>query len=103
MCNPSQGQTRSQRMVALTTWKHLERKMRQMKPYLLRAERRQLGLSQIKLAKILGVHPRTVRRWELGQTVPYPYYRRQLSILFGKTIQQLSLLCDLDEDEAVEA
>jgi hypothetical protein len=37
-----------------------------------------------------------VRRWEQGQSVPYPYYRRQLSVLFGKTIQELGLLKSSD-------
>jgi len=58
---------------------------------LLRTERRLRGWSQAKLAMALGVSPRTVRRWELGQSVPYTYYQRQLAIIFGKTAQQLGL------------
>jgi len=64
---------------------------------LLRAERRLRGWSQARLAKALGVSTRTVRRWELGQSVPYSYYQRQLAILFGKTAQQLGLSKQADK------
>jgi len=64
---------------------------------LLRAERRLRGWSQARLAKALGVSTRTVRRWELGQSVPYSYYQRQLAILFGKTTQQLGLSKQADK------
>lgn len=66
--------------------------MPQMNHDLLRKERMQLGWTQAKVAQVLGISIKTVRRWEQGQSMPYPYYRRQLSILFGKTIQQLGLL-----------
>jgi len=58
----------------------------------LKAEREQYGWSQIKLAETLGVSATTVRRWERGQAVPYPYYREKLVDLFGKTPQELGLL-----------
>jgi transcriptional regulator with XRE-family HTH domain len=58
---------------------------------LLRAERRRRGWSQAKLAEILGISTKTVRRWELGRAIPYPYYRKRLSALFGKTTEQLGL------------
>ncbi|HEX3639703.1 MAG TPA: helix-turn-helix transcriptional regulator, partial [Ktedonobacteraceae bacterium] len=60
-----------------------------MKNWQLRAERMQWGWTQARLAQALGVSTKTVRRWELGEAVPYPYYRRQLSTLFGKTAQEL--------------
>ena len=53
----------------------------------LKAEREQRGWSQTELAKILGVSTTTVRRWERGLAVPYPYYRNKLVALFGKTPQ----------------
>ena len=59
---------------------------------LLRNQRKQLGWTQAKVAEALGINIKTVRRWELGLSVPYPYYRRRLSILFGKTAQQLGLM-----------
>ncbi len=70
-----------------------------MNPDLLRNERMQLGWTQAKVAEALGISIKTVRRWERGQCVPYPYYRRQLSILYGKTTQQLGLL-ELEEEVA---
>ena len=51
-----------------------------MKFDLLRAERIQHGWSQAKIAEELGVDIRTVRRWERGQAIPFPYYRRQLRL-----------------------
>ncbi len=62
----------------------------------LRIERMQLGWTQAEVAKALGITTKTLRRWEQGQSAPYPYYRNQLSILFGKTAQQLGLK---DEDD----
>ena len=66
--------------------------MPQVNPDLLRTERMQLGWTQAKVAEVLGISIKTVRRWEQGRSVPYPYHRRQLSVLFGKTVQQLGLL-----------
>lgn len=66
--------------------------MHQINPDLLRTERIRLGWTQAEVAEALGISIKTVRRWEQGQSVPYPYYRRQLSVLFGKTIQELGLL-----------
>jgi len=74
--------------------------MHQMNENFLRSERMQLGWSQHRLAQALGVSIRTVRRWEQGHSVPYTYYQRRLSTLFGKTIQQLGLLKDTDKVHA---
>jgi len=62
----------------------------------LRDERKQRGWSQARLAEILRVDTKTVVRWELGQSVPYPYYREQLYALFGKTALELGLLRDAE-------
>ncbi len=70
-----------------------------MKPSSLKTERKHRGWSQDELAKTLGVSTTTVRRWEQGQAVPYPYYRKKLVALFGKTAQELGLLPDVDEQE----
>jgi len=67
----------------------------------LRAERIRRSWSQARVAEALGVSTKTVCRWERGLAVPYPYYRRQLAVLFGKTIQQLGLPKEVDE-EAVQ-
>ena len=73
-----------------------------MKTYPLKAERKRRGWSQAKIAEALGVTTRTVSRWELGLTVPYPYYREQLCALFGKDARELGLLSDIDEHDIVE-
>ncbi len=65
----------------------------------LKAERKQRGWSQAKVAEILGVSPRTVRRWEKGIIIPYPYYSHQLCALFGKTATELGLVPDADEND----
>ncbi|HEX3641745.1 MAG TPA: NB-ARC domain-containing protein [Ktedonobacteraceae bacterium] len=69
----------------------------------LKAERKRRGWSQAKVAEALGVSPRTVRRWEKGIIIPYPYYSHKLCVLFGKTAAELGLVPDADEnDVAVE-
>lgn len=73
-----------------------------MKSDLLRAERIQHGWSQAKLAEELGVDTRTVRRWERGQAIPFPYYRQKLSTIFGKTPEELGLPPDIDEHDTLE-
>jgi len=37
-------------------------------------ERLRLGLTHAQLAQALGVHPRTVERWELGEFKPHEVY-----------------------------
>lgn len=68
----------------------------------LRTERALRGWSQARLAETLGVTIRTVRRWELGQAIPFPNYRQQLSSLFGKTAQELGLFPYRDENNAMQ-
>ncbi|HEY4036077.1 MAG TPA: LamG-like jellyroll fold domain-containing protein [Ktedonobacteraceae bacterium] len=63
-----------------------------MKADLLRAERIKRGWTQARVAEAVGVDARTVGRWERGKALPYPYFREQLCLLFGKTAQQLGLL-----------
>ena len=64
------------------------------------------GWSQAYLAELLGVSTRTVARWELGQTLPYPIYREQLCRLLGLNLADLGLLSaqdvsyQTDRDEA---
>ncbi|HEY4035979.1 MAG TPA: helix-turn-helix transcriptional regulator [Ktedonobacteraceae bacterium] len=73
-----------------------------MNPFLLKAARKQQGWSQAQVAEALGITERTVRRWERGLVIPYPYYRQQLCALFSKTAQDLGLPPEMDEDEDVE-
>jgi transcriptional regulator with XRE-family HTH domain len=68
----------------------------------LKTERKQRGWTQAELAQVLGVSTKTVVRWERGQSVPFPYYRRKLSSLFGKTDQELGLIWNAEENKMVE-
>ncbi|HEX3641761.1 MAG TPA: helix-turn-helix transcriptional regulator [Ktedonobacteraceae bacterium] len=74
-----------------------------MKFLSLKAERKERGWSQAEVAEALGVNLSTVRRWERGRAVPYPYYRKKLATLFGKTTEELGLLWDIEENDAEEA
>ncbi|MDD7529536.1 MAG: LexA family transcriptional regulator [Prevotellaceae bacterium] len=40
----------------------------------IREIREKLGVSQEKLAEMIGVHPRTVQNWESGSKIPYSKY-----------------------------
>ena len=63
-----------------------------MKSHPLKVERELHGWSQAKVAEAVGTNVRTVIRWEQGQSVPYPYYREQLCVLFGKNARELGLV-----------
>ena len=43
-----------------------------------RAERKRLGLSAARVARILGVSKRTIWRWEAGHTRVHPVYLERL-------------------------
>jgi tetratricopeptide (TPR) repeat protein/transcriptional regulator with XRE-family HTH domain len=74
--------------------------MHQMKSHPLKVEREMRGWSQAKLADTLGTTTRSVSRWEQGLAIPYPHYREQLCLLFGKTAKELGLLQTSDENDA---
>ncbi len=40
--------------------------------------RRKLGLTQVQLAQLLGVHPLTVSKWERGLMSPPPHHNAML-------------------------
>lgn len=48
--------------------------------------RTQLGLTQGRLAAMLGVHPITLSRWERGLSLPPPYNHQQLAALEAGTL-----------------
>lgn len=73
-----------------------------MKTSRLKAEREGRGWSQAKIAEVLGIHSETVSRWERGVALPQPYYRERLSDLFGKTIEELGLLADAQENSSLQ-
>jgi tetratricopeptide (TPR) repeat protein/transcriptional regulator with XRE-family HTH domain len=69
----------------------------------LKAERELRGWSQAKVAEAVGSTPRNVSRWEQGRTIPHPYYREQLCLLFGKNARELGLLGEAEQhDEHLE-
>src|SRR5258708_39497606 len=68
----------------------------------LKIERKLRGWSQSRIAEALGTTTRTVSRWEQGLAVPYPYYREQLCVLYGKTAEELRLLSDANENHIAE-
>ena len=57
------------------------------------AERREVvGHSQESLARLVGVEPTTVGRWERGETSPQPGMRRKLAEALGVSVEQLDTL-----------
>jgi tetratricopeptide (TPR) repeat protein/transcriptional regulator with XRE-family HTH domain len=74
-----------------------------MKSHPLKQERELRGWSLQKVADTLGITSRTVSRWEHGTALPYPHYREQLCILFGKNAQELGLLSQENEQTPEEA
>ncbi len=58
----------------------------------LRMARVERGWSQQEVADKLGTTKVVVSRWESGEHLPTPYYRQQLSELYGKTPAELGLL-----------
>ena len=65
-----------------------------MTPKQLKAIRAKLGLSQAQLADKLGVHPRTMRRWELGE--------REISGPVEHLIRIIAINMKKDAEEAAQ-
>lgn len=62
---------------------------------ILKRERLKRGWTQKEVADALGTDERAVRAWEKQEQFPSPYHRRQLSALYGKSIEALGLLEDI--------
>jgi WD40 repeat protein/DNA-binding XRE family transcriptional regulator len=58
----------------------------------LRHERKLRGWSQEDVASKVGCGPKTVLRWENGESLPHPYSQQRLCELFGKNAEELGLL-----------
>src|SRR5438552_1539791 len=86
----------------------LRRKPRVKKPeeatpkYRLRSMRESQGWTQEELAEKIGTTGVTISRWESGVTFPSRYFRKRLSTLYGKSIQELGLLQEEADDRAAE-
>jgi len=68
--------------------------------YLLRNMREKEGLTQEELAEKLGTTCVTVSRWESGVTFPSRYFRKKLSNLYHKSIEDLGLLQKESNEQA---
>ncbi len=55
-------------------------------------ERETRGWPQRLLAKKIGTSAFTVSRWETGAAFPSPFYRQELSRVFGKSLEELGLV-----------
>src|SRR5947209_1180480 len=66
----------------------------------LRQERERLGLTQSALAEHIGTTQFNVSRWENGVTTPGLYNRQRLGKLFGKSLQELGLVKETEEESA---
>ncbi len=58
----------------------------------LKTEREKRGWSQAEVASLIKAGKASYHRWESLGAMPSPFYRRALSCLFGKTIEELGLL-----------
>ena len=58
----------------------------------LKYERERRGWSREDIATKLGCDPKTVRRWEIGESLPRSDMRQQLTELFGKNVEEFGLL-----------
>lgn len=57
------------------------------------AERREIvGHSQETLARIVGVEPTTVGRWERGETCPQPWCRPKLADALSVSVEELDVM-----------
>lgn len=70
--------------------------------YVLRNMRESQGWTQEELAAKIGTTGVTISRWESGITFPSRYFRKKLSTLYGKSIQELKLLQEDVDEQAHE-
>src|SRR5260221_8826463 len=68
----------------------------------LKQEREERGWTQSEVAERIGSTRINVGRWENGITVPSPYYRQRLGELFGKSILELGLISESNEEHNEE-
>jgi transcriptional regulator with XRE-family HTH domain len=68
----------------------------------LQHEREKRGFSQAYVAEKIGTIEKTVSRWECGEQIPSPKYRRRLCKLFGKDAVELGFLEEGVEEEISE-
>ena len=74
------------------------KKLSRRSAFHLKHERELRGWTQSYVAERVGTNQINVSRWETGATAPNPYFRQQLSELFGKSIQELGLIHEVSEE-----
>src|SRR5258708_23500561 len=68
----------------------------------LKKARERRGLSQAELAELIGVgDAKTVRRWESGESNPYPYLRPLLAEHLNITREKLEVILANSQDQAL--
>lgn len=58
--------------------------------------RKQVGLTQEKLADLLEIDRKTVRRWELGECAPTPETRPALATALALSLEQLAVVLEAE-------
>lgn len=66
----------------------------------LKQQREERGWTQSQVAEMIGTTQINISRWENGNTVPGPYYRQRLAVLFGKNLHELGLLSEVEVNSA---
>lgn len=66
----------------------------------LKQERERRGWSQSDVAKKIGTTQINISRWENATTTPGPYFRQKLGELFGKSLQELGLFTEVEEENS---
>src|ERR1700686_726874 len=66
----------------------------------LKQQREQHGWTQSQVAEMIGTTQINISRWENGITVPGPYYRQKLGVLFGKSLHELGFLSEVEDSDA---
>src|SRR6266581_3329249 len=67
----------------------------------LKQERALKAWTQSDVAERIGTTQVNVSRWEKGITFPSPYYRQKLGELFNKSIQELGLILQKNEEVSI--
>ena len=60
----------------------------------LRAARVNAGLKQLDVAKMLGIAPDTLRKFETGEAFPDVKQIKQFETIYGLTYNDINFLCD---------
>src|ERR1700681_2188840 len=66
----------------------------------LKQERERRGWSQSDVAKKIGTTQINISRWENATTTPGPYFRQRLGELFGKSLQELDLFSEVEDNDS---